>query len=160
MKTMYKQNGKVWDLEDLDTQDIAAKVWVFDDVKSGTPYEEVAIPFKVKGDPFNIDVVDAMKYSVGKIEKIPYDDINHPKRYIKGGMECIDAIEAAISNLPGKEGFLVGQIIKYVWRYREKDSLSSLEKAEWYLKRLIEKVKLEELGKAFARIEESEMNEK
>ena len=140
MKKMYIQGKKVFDFEDLDTGREAKAVWVLEGVKSGAPYEEVG-PIKVEGEPFNIDIADAMKYSVGKIDKIPYDDINHPKRYIKGGMECIDAIEAAISNLPGKEGFLVGQIIKYVWRYREKDSLSSLEKAEWYLKRLIELVK-------------------
>lgn len=139
MKTMYKQNDKIWDFEDLDTQRTAEIVWVLDDVKSGTPYKEVG-PIKVEDKPFNIDVADAMKYSVGKIEKNPYDDINHPKRYIKGGMECIDAIEAAVSNLPGVEGFLVGQIIKYVWRYREKDSLSSLQKAQWYLNRLIKLV--------------------
>lgn len=157
MKKMYVQGKKVFDFEDLDTGREAKAVWVLEDVKSGAPYEEIASPFKVKGDPFNVDIKDAI---IPNPDAKRYDDINHPKRYIKGGMECIDAIEAAISNLPGKEGFLVGQIIRYVWRYREKDSLSSLEKAEWYLKRLIEKVKLEELGKAFARIEESETNEK
>lgn len=151
MKTMYVQNGKVFDFEDLDVGYTAEAVFVEDGTKSGTVFDPKNNPFEkekaegilIKGAPFNIDIADAMKYSVGKIEKIPYDDINHPKRYIKGGMECIDAIEAAISNLPGKEGFLVGQIIKYVWRYREKDSLSSLEKAEWYLKRLIELVKVD-----------------
>jgi len=32
---------------------------------------------------------------------------------------------------------LQGNIIKYVWRYRYKNGVEDLEKAQWYLNRLI-----------------------
>ncbi|MBQ5695934.1 MAG: DUF3310 domain-containing protein, partial [Clostridium sp.] len=38
-------------------------------------------------------------------------------------------------------GFLRGNIIKYVWRYKDKNGLEDLKKAQWYLNKLIEVVK-------------------
>lgn len=69
------------------------------------------------------------------------DPVNHPAHYTRGGIECIDAIAAAVQDLPGKEAWLVGQIIKYVWRYRWKNGAEDLEKARFYLDRLIGEVK-------------------
>ena len=37
-----------------------------------------------------------------------------------------------------KEGYLQGNVIKYIWRYNYKGGLQDLQKAEWYLKKLIE----------------------
>jgi len=68
------------------------------------------------------------------------DPVNHPARYTRGGIECIDAICAAVQDLPGKEAWLVGQIIKYVWRYRWKNGAEDLKKAQFYLGRLIGEV--------------------
>ena len=68
------------------------------------------------------------------------DNVEHPSHYCRGGIECIDAIEASL----GKDeftGFLRGNIIKYVWRYRDKNGLEDLKKAQWYLNKLIEVVK-------------------
>lgn len=69
------------------------------------------------------------------------DPVNHPQHYTRGGVECIDAIAAAVQDLPGKEAWLVGQIIKYVWRYKWKNGAEDLEKARFYLDRLIREVK-------------------
>lgn len=69
------------------------------------------------------------------------DPVNHPQHYTRGGVECIDAIAAAVQDLPGKEAWLVGQIIKYVWRYKWKNGAEDLEKARFYLDRLIGEVK-------------------
>lgn len=66
------------------------------------------------------------------------DPVNHPDHYTRGGIECIDAIAAAVQDLPGKEAWLVGQIIKYVWRYRWKNGAEDLKKARFYLDRLIQ----------------------
>lgn len=67
-------------------------------------------------------------------------DVNHPTRYTKGFIECIDALEAAVvGKVPG-EAIYVANIIKYLWRYEEKEPLRSLKSAKWYLDRLIEKV--------------------
>ena len=63
------------------------------------------------------------------------DSVNHPAHYTQGGVECIDAIKAACGD--AYSGYLQGNIIKYVWRYRLKGGVESLEKARWYLDRLI-----------------------
>ena len=73
--------------------------------------------------------------------KPQHDPVNHPDHYTRGGIECIDAIQAAVTDLPGKEAWLVGQIIKYVWRYRWKNGLEDLKKARFYLDRLIQEAR-------------------
>ena len=66
-----------------------------------------------------------------------HDPVNHPRHYIQGEVECIDAIKAALTDLPGYEGYLTGQVIKYIWRWKKKGGAEDLDKANWYLKRLI-----------------------
>lgn len=56
--------------------------------------------------------------------------------YCAGDIECIDAIRAALG--PLFEGFLAGNVIKYVWRYQHKNGLDDLYKAQTYLGWLIE----------------------
>lgn len=65
------------------------------------------------------------------------DGVNHPSYYNTGKVECIDAIESAVEGLKGDEAFLTGQVIKYLYRWKGKGGLQDLEKAQWYLKRLI-----------------------
>lgn len=67
------------------------------------------------------------------------DPVNHPPHYTKGGVECIDAIDAAVADKPGGEAPYVANVIKYVWRYNDKGGVESLRKARWYLDRLISK---------------------
>lgn len=66
-----------------------------------------------------------------------FDVINHPSHYTQSGIECIDAIKAALGE-EQYEGDLRGACIKYLWRYKMKSGVESLKKSEWYLKRLIE----------------------
>jgi hypothetical protein len=62
------------------------------------------------------------------------DPVNHPSHYTSGGVECIDAIEAA----GYAEGFNRGNAIKYLWRAGKKDNeMADLRKAKWYLDREI-----------------------
>ena len=65
------------------------------------------------------------------------DPVNHPGHYTAGKVECIDAIEAATTGLEGMEAVLTGQVLKYMWRWKKKNGLQDLEKARWYLQRLI-----------------------
>lgn len=67
------------------------------------------------------------------------DPVNHPGHYTQGGIECIDAIEAAIGVHADPVGaFLTGQVIKYSWRWPLKSKpIEDLKKARWYLERLI-----------------------
>lgn len=63
------------------------------------------------------------------------DVVNNPKHYNQGIIECIDAIQAMLS--PEEfVGYLRGNSLKYRWRFRYKNGLEDLEKAEWYEKRL------------------------
>ena len=63
------------------------------------------------------------------------DMVNSPPHYNKAGVECIDAIQAATED--GFEYYLQGNILKYLWRYRYKNGVEDLEKAKWYLEKLI-----------------------
>lgn len=65
------------------------------------------------------------------------DSVNKPEHY-QGKIECIDAIEASMT-YENFIGYLRGNIIKYNWRYKNKNGVEDLRKAEWYLKKLIEK---------------------
>lgn len=67
------------------------------------------------------------------------DMVNQPPHYTQGGIECIDAIKAALG--PGFNDFLRGQVIKYVWRGPHKGSPSEdYKKAQWYLNRLLKEL--------------------
>lgn len=72
---------------------------------------------------------------------VPHDDVCHPLRYTKGLIECIDAIDSAVTGKPPEEAVCVANIIKYLWRYEEKEPVRSLRSAKWYLERLIDKVR-------------------
>lgn len=62
--------------------------------------------------------------------------VNSPPHYKQGDVECIEAIKAATGD--GYQGYLQGNIMKYIWRYRSKgQAINDLKKAEWYLKELI-----------------------
>ena len=63
------------------------------------------------------------------------DMVNHPPHYNKYGVECIDAIRAATGE--GFEYYLQGNVMKYLWRYRYKNGIEDLKKANWYLELMI-----------------------
>lgn len=67
------------------------------------------------------------------------DKVNHPSHYTQGGIECIDALEAATINLKGIEAVCTANAIKYLWRWKEKGGIEDLEKSKWYIDRLIKK---------------------
>ena len=64
------------------------------------------------------------------------DMVNSPPHYNQTGIECIQAISAATDE--GFKYYLQGNIIKYLWRYRYKNGVEDLNKAQWYLSKLIE----------------------
>jgi hypothetical protein len=62
------------------------------------------------------------------------DPVNHPKHYTShpSGIDCIQITEHMSFNL--------GNAIKYIWRADLKhDAIEDLRKAEWYIRREIEK---------------------
>ena len=67
--------------------------------------------------------------------------VDHPDHYNKGGIECIEAMEASMTP-EAYQGYLKGNVQKYLWRYESKGKpVQDLEKARWYLNRLIDSFK-------------------
>lgn len=67
------------------------------------------------------------------------DLVNQPPHYNQGGVECIEAIKASMS--PEEfQGYLKGNAMKYLWRYRHKNGVQDLQKANWYNDRLIQEL--------------------
>ena len=63
------------------------------------------------------------------------DNVTHPNHYCKGGIECIEAIKAAVSGIADPfEAYCTGNIIKYAWRWSAKNGIEDLEKAKQYIK--------------------------
>lgn len=60
------------------------------------------------------------------------DSVNQPPHYQQGDIECIDAIEAALTPEEFR-GYCKGNVIKYALRERDKGGGESLSKAFWYL---------------------------
>ena len=67
-----------------------------------------------------------------------HDAVNRPAYYNKGGVECIAAVKAAVSNLDGIEAHATASALQYLWRWREKNGVEDLRKARWYLDVMIE----------------------
>lgn len=63
------------------------------------------------------------------------DLVNSPPHYRQGGIECIDAIRAALTEEEFR-GYCKGNALKYVWRERHKGGNESLLKADWYIAKL------------------------
>lgn len=68
------------------------------------------------------------------------DLVNRPAHYTDGGIETIDFIEAK------KLNFCRGNAVKYISRAGKKDpdkEIEDLKKADWYLRREIERLRRE-----------------
>ncbi len=72
------------------------------------------------------------------------DMVNHPSHYTQGGIECIDCIKSATVGKVGIEAFCVGNAIKYLFRYEEKNGIEDVKKARWYIDRLIRELEEKE----------------
>ena len=72
-------------------------------------------------------------------ENVP-DMVNHPQHYTQGGIECIDALKAATVGKRGIEAVCVANVIKYLWRYEEKNGIEDVHKAKWYIERLLKEL--------------------
>ena len=72
------------------------------------------------------------------------DMVNHPFHYTQGGIECIDALKAATVSKTGIEAICTANAIKYLWRYEEKNGIEDVNKARWYIDRLIKELEEKE----------------
>lgn len=66
------------------------------------------------------------------------DMVNKPPHYNRGGSETIDEIKSLLDDHQF-EGYLLGNILKYISRYQYKNEpVVDLKKSSWYLNKLIE----------------------
>jgi len=69
-----------------------------------------------------------------------HDNVHSPEHYKHGKKETIEVIRDCMEN-DEYHGYLKGNILKYVSRYKFKgEPLEDLQKASWYLNRLIKEV--------------------
>lgn len=77
-----------------------------------------------------------------KLQQTPMADdkdmVNSPAHYTQGDIECIDAIAEVVKDLDGMEAMCTGNAIKYLWRWKHKNGVEDLKKAQWYLQRMID----------------------
>jgi hypothetical protein len=68
------------------------------------------------------------------------DDVNFPEHYRQSNTETIELIKESMTT-EEFHGYLKGACMKYMARYKYKGNpVQDLEKAQWYLKRLIHEV--------------------
>lgn len=65
------------------------------------------------------------------------DMVNHPAHYTSGEIECIDAIQSALT-VDEFRGYCKAAAMKYIWREKLKGGDEDLRKAQWYLARITE----------------------
>ena len=116
-------------------------------------WREAVKDIKFKNDIEGFNIYDSMQEDLNRIErkmkedkevvlpleKMPeelMDNVNHPNHYTQGKYEVIDYIEDKLSK-EELQGYCVGNVLKYVSRFKHKNRLEDLKKAEWYLNRLI-----------------------
>lgn len=64
------------------------------------------------------------------------DNVNHPTHYTSTKIETIEIIRDKLA-VEAFEGFCIGNVLKYVTRYKLKNGLEDLKKARWYLDKII-----------------------
>ena len=74
-------------------------------------------------------------------EDVKPDQVNRPAHYTSGGIECIDAMQAAFGAEAVKD-FCLCNAFKYLWRHRNKNGVEDLKKARWYLNRMIREMEV------------------
>ena len=71
------------------------------------------------------------------------DNVNHPAHYGQGKIECIDYIQDFLTH-EEFVGYLRGNVAKYLHRWRYKNGLEDLRKAQWYLNKMIDVERMNE----------------
>jgi len=90
-----------------------------------------------------MNIIDEVErnFNVDNLDDVLEDLVNNPNHYQSegnGGIECIQAIQAALTE-EEFQGFCKGNNIKYTWRAnRKQDVRTNIEKARWYLNKLLD----------------------
>lgn len=110
-------------------------IWAYEDADMG----RVRLNAKLMGYEVIDDTPTIAETAAKRSEDAKPDPVNRPAHYTSGGIECIDAMQAAFGAEAVKD-FCLCNAFKYLWRHRNKNGVEDLKKACWYLNRLIEEV--------------------
>ena len=107
-------------------------IWAYEDADMG----RVRLNAKLMGYEVIDDTPTIAETAAKRSEDVKPDPVNRPAHYTSGGIECIDAMQAAFGAEAVKD-FCLCNAFKYLWRHRQKNGVEDLKKARWYLNRLI-----------------------
>lgn len=81
------------------------------------------------------EAAEAANKAIESINSINDSDKINPSHYKRNGVEAIDIIKLFLGDRV--IDYCFGNILKYSFRYREKNGLEDLKKAKWYLDYII-----------------------
>lgn len=84
-----------------------------------------------------MDAYDTAEKSAEPEKLVDDDSFGQSERYNRGNIECIDIIREMVSDKSGEESFCVGNITKYLYRYKSKGGLKDVIKTRNYLNQMI-----------------------
>ncbi len=91
--------------------------------------------------------------SEGKMKKIgPKDSVTEPPHYKNLAIDTLELMSVNFSD-EAYMGFLEGNVLKYVMRYKMKNGVQDLRKAQYYLDLLINR---QEIRENYSKMEEKE----
>ena len=93
------------------------------------------------GNPFIADGYYEIVGEAGGI--VAGDNVDSPQHYTAGNVEVIDIIRQAVDGATGFEAVCLANCVKYLMRYRHKNGVEDLFKAQKYLQWLIEEASLQ-----------------
>lgn len=114
-------------------------IWAYEDADMG----RVRLNAKLMGYEVIDDTPTIAETAAKRSEDVKPDPVNRPAHYTSGGIECIDAMQAAFGAEVVKD-FCLCNAFKYLWRHRSKNGVEDLKKCRWYLNRLITEMEVEE----------------
>lgn len=98
---------------------------------------DIKYKMSVKDNEGEYDSVDDWRQGKMSTKSVGFDPVRKPFHYNQKGIECIDAIEAALTEDEFR-GYLKGNMLKYTWRERYKGkAIEDLKKAADYCNRLL-----------------------
>src|SRR5690554_4495268 len=90
---------------------------------------------RILGDNYSVQLHSNCRFVLVEESFSQEEDIQNPQRYNKGSIEVWDFI------IDQNMGFLEGNVVKYLSRFKDKNGVKDLEKAREYLDKLIEVTK-------------------
>jgi hypothetical protein len=61
------------------------------------------------------------------------DNVNNPKHYNNSPAHCECGRRIECIDVTRHMNFNLGNAVKYIWRYQDKNGIEDLKKAQWYI---------------------------